>query len=70
MTTSSDRGSAKIYQFPARGRVAAGGHRLESKLHENRTVSNPPLPRFAQAVFGSAWYHEEAIREADRADKS
>jgi Protein of unknown function (DUF2735) len=73
MTTSSDRGSAKIYQFPVRGRMAAGGHRADvtpSEKSENRMAQNPPSPRFAKSVFGSAWYHDEAIRDADGADKS
>ena len=57
--TTSDRVSAEIIQFPARGRFAAVG--------QDRSVT-PQLPqRVAKAVFGSGWYHDEAIEEAERA---
>jgi hypothetical protein len=63
MTTQFHRGSANIYEFPARGRFA------ETRDDAN-TASNPTLPRFAKTVFGSAWYHEEAVQEAERAGKN
>lgn len=59
MTTNTQRESATIYQFPARGRFASAAPR-----DEWRTQSNPATQR-AQAALGSAWYHEEAMREAD-----
>jgi hypothetical protein len=63
MTTS--HGSAKIYQFPARPRVTAGGHRNASG--PGVVVGLPIQPKI---VFGSGWYHEEAIQEdAQRAGK-
>lgn len=65
MTTSHDRGSAEIYQFPPRGRFAVGGHRDESDAAVG--IASPRLPTMA---FGGSWYHEEAIREAERARKS
>jgi hypothetical protein len=55
-------GSAKIYQFPARGRFATGAARDDSK--PAMTLASP---RVARAVSGSSWYHEDAIREADSA---
>lgn len=60
MSTNFDRGSAKIYQFPSGGRAG---------LETSRTKTKPDLDfvatRFADAAFGSGWYHEEAIQEAD-----
>jgi hypothetical protein len=69
MTTSLNRGSAKIYQFPTRVRSALGSQRDEAKSGEN--VPAPNLAsRFANAAFGSAWYHEEAVQESDGAGKA
>ena len=65
MTTNSDRASAKIYQFPARGRFAASGHREDAK-----TTAPLPSPPVVKAAVGSGWYHEEAIQEAERARKN
>ena len=66
MTMSHDRRSAEIYQFPLRGRFAASSLRDDSK-----SVSGLASPRVAMtAAFGGNWYHEEAIREAERARKS
>jgi hypothetical protein len=61
MTTNSDRGSAKIYEFPARGRFAVRAARdeaPEAKL----------APQVVNAV-SSGWYHDAAIAE-DRARKN
>ena len=65
MTTSHDRRSAEIYQFPARGRFAAG-----SKGDEARSASGIVASCLATTAFGGNWYHEEAIRDAERARKS
>jgi hypothetical protein len=63
MKTQFHRGSANIYEFPARGRFA-------EKREDSNPASNPTLPRFAKTVFGGAWYHEEAVQEAERAGKN
>ena len=65
MTMSHEGRSAQIYQFPARGRFAAGSHRDES----NSDASLTPL-RLASVALAGNWYHEEAIREAERARQS
>ena len=65
MTTSHDRGSAEIYQFPLRGRFAAA-----SKGDEAKSASGIGASRPATTAFGGNWYHEEAIRDAERARKS
>jgi hypothetical protein len=57
MTTNSDRASAKIYTFPARGRFAAG----------RQDEMKPALNFTSQAVkaaVGDAWYHDAAIKES------
>jgi hypothetical protein len=52
--TNVQRESAKIYAFPARGRFA-----VDQKPSENKTT------RATAAALDSAWYHDEAIREAE-----
>ena len=64
MTTSSDRQSATIYQFPAGGRAALGVRRDQAMV-----VDNFAVPRIARVASGGAWYHEEAVQQADRARK-
>ena len=60
MTTNVHRESAKIYQFPVRVRAAAGGHRDGGKPVVELS------PRVAKASFGSGWYHDAAIQDAER----
>src|SRR5664279_1329971 len=62
MTTNVQSGSAKIYQFPVRGRFIAGALREDSKSALVPALS----PRIARTASGSGWYHEEAILEAER----
>jgi len=57
MTTNSDRASAKIYTFPARGRFAAGP-RDEMKPALNFTSQT------VKTAVGEAWYHDAAIKES------
>jgi hypothetical protein len=57
--------SAKIYEFPARGRFA-----LTAERDEKKSVANFMSPRIANIGFGSSWYHEEAIREDEPARKN
>lgn len=56
-----DRKSAEIIQFPAGGRAG-----LNSRRAETGTTQDYVMPRFASAVSGGAWYHEEAVREGER----
>lgn len=65
MTMSHDRRTAEIYQFPLRGRFAASG-----KGDEAKSASGIVASRLATNAFGGNWYHEEAIRDAERARKS
>ena len=59
MKTSSDRASAQIYQFPARGRFAAIGR-------DETPAAKPSAPQAVKAAGGSGWYHEAAIEDAER----
>ncbi|MGA8901453.1 DUF2735 domain-containing protein [Bradyrhizobium sp.] len=61
MTTNHGQESARIYQFPAGGRAALGGKRYD----EFKPAVAQASPRINEACSGS-WYHEEAIREAER----
>jgi hypothetical protein len=63
MTTELYRGSAKIYQFPARVRPLLGGRGEEAKANNNLAAPNLTPMAVAKVAFGSAWYHEEAVRE-------
>ncbi|WP_407181219.1 DUF2735 domain-containing protein [Bradyrhizobium sp. STM 3562] len=62
MTTSPSYGSAKIYQFPVGGRAALGGHRYG----ETQSPIDQSAPRVNEVLCSGSWYHEEAIREAQR----
>jgi hypothetical protein len=62
MTTNSDRASAKIYTFPARGRFAAGA-REETRPALN--FASQPV----RAAVGEAWYHDEAIKDEQQPRK-
>ena len=53
--------SAKIYEFPARGRFVVAALRDEPDSAAKLATS-----RVAKATCGSAWYHEAAIQEAER----
>ncbi len=64
MTTSSFGGTAKIYQFPAGGRAGLNANRYETKH------ADPFVSRVATVASGGAWYHEEAVREAEHRRKN
>lgn len=57
--------SAQIYQFPARGRATAASARDEAKPGLNGGAA-----QVAVTACGSAWYHEEAMQEAERKPKN
>jgi hypothetical protein len=60
MSTSSNQGSARIYQFPAGGRAALGARRHE----EAKAVLDPAAERVSLAQCSGSWYHEAAIQES------
>jgi hypothetical protein len=58
MTANSDRVSAQIFQFPARGRFATAENRDET------SVASPASTRVAPKIaMGSGWYHDQAIQD-------
>ncbi len=62
MTQDIHRGSAKIYQFPVRGRAGLVAGCDDAK------PANSSATRFTKIASGSAWYHEEAIAQSARDD--
>ena len=65
MSTTSEFGTARIYQFPKGGRSALASRRDDSK----RAIEFAQA-RTAKVAVGDCWYHEEAIRETDRPHKN
>ncbi|WP_424631858.1 DUF2735 domain-containing protein [Bradyrhizobium sp. SYSU BS000235] len=61
MASNASHGTAKIYQFPVRGRKTAGGD------HEPiRPTTDPRFQPVLGDTFGSGWYHDAAIEEEKR----
>lgn len=60
MTTNIERETAKIYQFPVRGRFVTPSPFADSKLASTLVPS-----RATAAALDSSWYHAEAILEAE-----
>ncbi len=60
MARNASQTTAKIYQFPTRPTLAA--RRLRAPL------AGEPVPAFPRTEFGSGWYHEAAIRAADKGE--
>jgi hypothetical protein len=60
MTQDHDRGSAVVYQFPAGGRAGVRARRADATPVPSQTQA-----RFAKIACGAAWYHEEAIKQAE-----
>jgi hypothetical protein len=64
MTASAIGGTAKIYHFPKGGRAGLSGGRYDAEPAKNVATSH------VARVASGGWYHEEAIREAERARKN
>ena len=60
MNSSLNQGSARIYQFPAGGRVALGGRRQD----EAKSATEQSSARVNEAACSGSWYHEAAIQES------
>lgn len=61
MNTSLNQGTAKIYQFPAGGRSAAGTRRIEEIKSADLASA-----RVSEAACGDGWYHQAAILESNK----
>lgn len=64
MKTTETRESAKVYAFPARGRAGLTTAAKQPLSDWDIEVLNLP-----PTAFGSSWYHDAAIVEADRIGK-
>jgi hypothetical protein len=56
--------SAKIYEFPRRARATADGQHEGNKPAVDLRSQQAPV-----VEFGSGWYHEAAIQDAERTRK-
>jgi hypothetical protein len=61
MATNVSHGTAKIYQFPVKGRKTAGGDREQIK-----STTDPKFQPVLGDAFGNGWYHEAAIEQERR----
>jgi hypothetical protein len=59
MATDFHREPAKIYAFPARGRLAASGSVVRPMTAEEFAAQ-----RIVATDFGEHWYHDAAIEDA------
>jgi hypothetical protein len=60
MNTSLNKGSAKIYQFPAGGRPALA----KRPQDEDRSAPDQGSSSVDAAACSGSWYHEAAIQES------
>ncbi|MEQ1697230.1 MAG: DUF2735 domain-containing protein [Hyphomicrobiaceae bacterium] len=60
MATSTHIETAKIYQFPLKGRAGADRQAAESKRLAERAKAT-----YADCAFGGNWYHEAALHDVD-----
>jgi Protein of unknown function (DUF2735) len=58
MTTAPHLEPAKIYEFPA-------GAPTSRNRAGARSAAHPASPKTAKAEYGSGWYHDAAIEEAE-----
>jgi hypothetical protein len=64
MTATVNRASAQIFEFPARGRFA------QTERHDNAAATTNLLPRMVKVASSGAWYHDEAIQQAEQVRKN
>ncbi len=65
MAANVSQGTAQIFTFPPRGRFAVGHDAAQIKGAAILTSSPAVL-----AALSGAWYHDEAIRDADQPRKN
>lgn len=63
MNSNGGQESAHVYQFPAGGRAALGGKRWDEF---NSAPAAQNVERVNEVACSDSWYHEAAIREAER----
>jgi hypothetical protein len=57
MTTTMQRETAKIYEFPAGARTS------RNAWPNSKPASHPQPAKLAKIEYGSSWYHEAAVEE-------
>ena len=67
MSTTFHHESAKIYTFPKRAQTKV--EKYSSNTDQSNSVVSLGSRRVANVAFGSGWYHEAAIEEAQRDSK-
>ena len=65
MTTTFRQETARIYQFRGKAPAAA----IQAYRAEGGSVTDLRSPRLAVVEFGSGWYHEAAVKDAERTAK-
>jgi hypothetical protein len=60
MATRSHRETAKIYQFPVKGRTGVDRKAVEAKQLHDQVPDT-----YADCAFGGCWYHEAALHDVD-----
>lgn len=65
MNTSSNHGSAKIYQFPTRFRAAVPGNDAAAIGH----VSTPKATKVYEMGIDACSYHQAAIQQSEHDSK-
>ena len=61
MTEKTQRETAKIYQFPVKARA----HKASTPAGGRKVIELPA--RVATVEFGSGWYHDAAMQDAELA---
>jgi len=56
--------TAKIYQFPLRGRTTSNNGRVDARVQPDRAAADTPA-----IVYGGGWYHDAAIEDSRRPGK-
>ena len=59
MTDNAQRQTARIIQFPVKAHAAKTGHKASG-----RKMAELPA-QVAPVEFGSGWYHDDAIQDAE-----
>ena len=65
MNANLNRGSARIYQFPAGGRAALGARR-----HEEAEAATESATEGGVVLCSGSWYHEAAIQESKQSKQA
>ena len=62
--TTTQRETAKIYDFPAGGRAS------RSARGSSKPEAHPPPAKLVKIEYGRGWYHEAAVEEEQSAKQT